>query len=454
MEWRIDFADVMLGGGFDVVIANPPYVRQEEIVPKTYKDALVKQYGDAAVARSDLYCYFYARGLQLLRDGGTHVFVCSNSWLDVGYGAKLQEHLLSNAQVPAIYESALERQFATADINTIISVIRKTGNPADGDAIRFVSLRDEFDAALANPAKRREITQTRAALRAAGLAPPDNRGRRKFVGDKWGGKYLRAPDIYHAILKGYGDKLVRLGDVATVRRGVTTGANDFFYLTPERIAEFGIEAEYCRPVMTTPQESRSVAVDPARLPKRLFMCHEDKDDLAGTGALAYIQWGEEQGYHTRSSTKSRPRWYDLGARDNVYLGMNKFVDTTARTFLATQGGLFSDNFQIMPIVGNLPPTRLCAAVNSTLFQLMLNTESRANFGEGVLEIQTYETANLKIANPCLLTAPRNAVFRTDDWDVLTPSPERRQIDNVVFEALDLTQGERDAVYEGVNELGP
>ena len=41
VEWRIDFADVMLNGGFDVVIANPPYVRQEEIAPKTYKEALV-----------------------------------------------------------------------------------------------------------------------------------------------------------------------------------------------------------------------------------------------------------------------------------------------------------------------------------------------------------------------------------------------------------------------------
>ena len=306
VEWRIDFADVMLNGGFDVVIANPPYVRQEEITPKAYKDALTKQYGDATVARSDLYCYFYARGLQLLRDGGMHVFVCSNSWLDVGYGAKLQEHLLKTAHVQAIYESAVQRQFATADINTIISVIRKADTVADGDLTRFVSLRAEFDDALAEPTNRREITQTRAGMRAAGTSG------RKFVGDKWGGKYLRAPDIYHAILNNYGDKLVRLGDVATVRFGIKTGANDFFYLTPERIAEFDIEAEYYRPVMTTPQESRRIAVDPATLPKRLFMCHNDKAELADTGALAYIQWGEKQRYNTRTSVASRQAVVRLG----------------------------------------------------------------------------------------------------------------------------------------------
>lgn len=446
VEWRIDFADVMLNGGFDVVIANPPYVRQEEITPKTYKDALVKQYSDAAVGRSDLYCYFYARGLQLLRDGGMHVFVCSNSWLDVGYGAKLQEHLLKTSHVRTIYESALERQFATADINTIISVIQKVGTTANGDSTRFVSLRDEFDAALADPTKRREIARTRVVLRAAGI------NGRRFVGDKWGGKYLRAPNIYHHILDKCEDQLIRLGDVATVRFGIKTGANRFFYLTPETIEQFGIEARYRRPVMTTPQRWRSVAVSPTDLPNQLFLCHQSKRALAGTGALAYIRWGERQHYDEGASVAARQRWYDLGERDHVYLGMNKLVGTTARTFLASDGLLFSDNFQVMTNHPNVPANQLATAMNSTLFQLMLNTESRANFGEGVLEIQTYETANLRVANPRLLTAPRNAVFRTDDWDVLTPSPARRQIDKLVFDALELTQDERDAVYEGVNEL--
>ncbi len=52
----------------------------------------------------------------------------------------------------------------------------------------------------------------------------------KYIGEKWGAKYLRAPDIYWTILaKGRG-KLVRLGDVAEAQRGFTTGANEFFLL--------------------------------------------------------------------------------------------------------------------------------------------------------------------------------------------------------------------------------
>lgn len=448
VEWRIDFADVMLNGGFDVVVANPPYVRHEDIGPT--KTLLVKQYSDAVTARSDLYCHFYVRGLQLLREGGTHVFVCSNSWLDVGYGARLQEYLLNNAHVQAIYESAVERQFATADINTIISIINKTGT-ADDNLTRFVSLRADFETALNDGDHRREITKTKAELQAGGTAPPDNRNRCKFVGDKWGGKYLRAPDIYHTILNNYGDKLVRLGDVATVISGVKTGANRFFYLTQERIAEFDIEPEYCHLVMTSPQESRSIAVIPAKLPKRIFMCHADKDALAGTGALAYIQWGESQDYHTGTSVKSRRRWYDLGERDASQLALNYVIGTTARTYYFQHGCLVPNVFHTAQCKSN-QPLQLCAALNSTLAQLVINLSGRVNLGGGALKLELYEFGSLQIVNPQLLSEPDTGQLTSVDWDVLTPSPVRRSIDDGVFDALGMTAGEQEAVYAGVTEL--
>ena len=258
IDWRIEFGEVFNENlGFDVAIANPPYVRQEDIGAS--KAELTGLYSDAAVARSDLYCYFYARALQLLAHGGSHVFVCSNSWLDVGYGAKLQEYLLKNAHVRDIFESAVERQFSTADINTIISVIRK-GQPDESALTRFVSLRDEFDRAVGDASLRRELIRTRDALFSAGTEGT------KYTGDKWGGKYLRAPDIYHHILDTKADKLVRLGDVAEVRFGIKTGANEFFYLDQANIDQWGIEPEFLRPVMTSPQESRSLLVDPSTLP--------------------------------------------------------------------------------------------------------------------------------------------------------------------------------------------
>ena len=404
VEWRVDFADIYAGGGFDIVIANPPYVRQEEIQPPDYKDRLIKAYDAAAVKTSDLYCYFYARALQLLKPGGMHLFVCSNSWLDVGYGAKLQEYLLDNATVTAIYESAVERQFSTAAINTVISILRR-GQAADRHETRFIRLLENLDNAVQPGGEKRIITKTASELRAAGTDPekvkPANRngkgGNSGYVGDKWGGKHLRGLDIYHHILDKCDAKMVRLGDVSAVRFGIKSGVNDFFYLTPEVIARWGIESEFRRPVMTSPQESRGIIIDPNRLRRQLFMCHQDKAELTGTRALTYIEWGEAQGYHSVRSVSSRPRWYDLGSRGDVPLGMNNLVGNTAYTYFPTPSILFTHNFQIFQPVGE--PANLCAAMNSMPFQLVVGTQGIVNYGGGVLRVEVYETKNLRIVNP-------------------------------------------------------
>ena len=65
----------------------------------------------------------------------------------------------------------------------------------------------------------------------------------KYTGAKWG-KYLRAPDIFFKILEKGKGKLVPLKQIAEVRRGFTTGANEFFYLTEEEIKRRGIEKEF------------------------------------------------------------------------------------------------------------------------------------------------------------------------------------------------------------------
>ena len=449
VDWRVAFSEVFANkGGFDVAIANPPYVRYQE-TSADYKRALKPLYSKATVGQSDLYCYFYVRALELLRDGGTHIFVCSNSWLDVRYGAKLQEYLMGNAHVCTIYESAVERQFSTADINTIISVIEKTA-PRDGDETRFVSLRGEFDVALSDTNRRREVIKRRRDLLDASLAPPDSRGRRKFVGDKWGAKYLRAPGIYHHVMNEYRTNLIRLGDVASAKRGIITGANAFFFLDDERIAEWGIEQEFLRPVMRTPQETRSLIVNPERLKHKAFICRVEKGILAGTAALEYIEWGESQGFHRKSAPAARKVWYRLPIKQ-ASMGVNIFIGETARTVFTTRDTLFSDNFHAISSA-NVQREKICALMNSTFGQLVINLESRTNFGQGVLEIQTYEVEGLSIVNPDHLSGLDKAILSGADWDVLAPSRARLALDAAVFDALGLTVGEREAVYQAVREL--
>ena len=433
-NWMFGFTD-----GFDVVIGNPPYVRQEKI--KHLKPTFKKRYS-CYTGTADLYVYFYERGLQLLNAKGIHTFICSNSWLDVNYGAPLQKHLLENTNSTVICHSEAKREFESADINTIVSIIRN-GTPDADSHIRFITFKTFIgDPNLDN---RRERACLHVDLKREGTRDG------KYAGDKWGGKYLRAPDIYWTILEKGKDKLVRLGDVAEVRRGFTTGANDFFYLDDQRIQQWGIEGKFLKSVIKSPRECKSILVDPSQLQFKLFMCHEDKTALDGTAALEYIDWGESQGYHRRPSCRGRARWWDLGKREIPDLSFNYLISSTARTLFTRDCCYTSDNFQEIHTDSALT-LPLCASLNSSLFQLMVNMAGRSNFGGGLLKIQTYEVSELLCLDPKLFVFENEAIFASTAWEMLKPSDDRRSLDEIIFDTLNLTQGERDGVYEAVVNL--
>jgi TaqI-like C-terminal specificity domain/Eco57I restriction-modification methylase len=100
VDWAVQFAEVFAVGGFDVVLANPPYVRQELI--RDQKPALKRVYGDLFSGTADLYVYFYYRALQLLRPGGMLVFISSNKWMRAAYATGLRRLLGEKAAVWSI----------------------------------------------------------------------------------------------------------------------------------------------------------------------------------------------------------------------------------------------------------------------------------------------------------------------------------------------------------------
>ena len=504
--WDIAFVEIFAGekSGFDIVIGNPPYVRQESIADpnlprervttenkKAYKAKLARSVYQAfprffnyrrgrdstpdnpslAVshkldAKSDLYIYFYFHGLSLLNPKGAFCFITSNSWLDVGYGKDLQEFTLKHCHIKQIIDNQARRSFASADVNTVICLFSAPDEKHESgldQTTRFVAFKTPFegilDAVIFEEVEEAEERHSTPEHRIFPISQrdlleegsDDAAPRAKYTGDKWGGKYLRAPDIYWTILEKGKDKLVRLGDVAEVRRGFTTGANDFFYLDDQRIQEWGIEEEFLKPVIKSPRECRSILIDPSQLKFKLFKCGADKADLAGTAALEYIEWGESEGFDQRPSCRARARWWDLGERHIPRLSFNYLISSTARTLYAPDGCYTSDNFQEVHIDSCLA-LPLCVSLNSSLFQLMVNMAGRSNFGGGLLKIQTYEVSELLCLDPRTVAFEDEAMFTSSSWEMLQPSDDRRALDAIIFDALSLTQGERDGVYEAVIHL--
>jgi adenine-specific DNA-methyltransferase len=96
-QYHLHFRDVFESkGGFDIVIGNPPYVRQEAI--KDLKPALQAEY-DCYTGVADLYVYFYEQGLRLLKPKGYLSYISSNKYFRAGYGEKLRKYLAANSQI-------------------------------------------------------------------------------------------------------------------------------------------------------------------------------------------------------------------------------------------------------------------------------------------------------------------------------------------------------------------
>lgn len=92
--WPVAFPEVFQDGGFDIVLANPPYVRQEKLDPadqEVWKEAFPEVYAGTA----DILVYFYARAVQILRPGGWLSFITSNKYMRAAYGQGIRGHLSS-----------------------------------------------------------------------------------------------------------------------------------------------------------------------------------------------------------------------------------------------------------------------------------------------------------------------------------------------------------------------
>ncbi len=128
-EWRFEFPEALDDEGdflgFDCIIGNPPYIRQEHI--KDLKPLLQKQYHDFYNSTADIYTYFFALAYHLLKEKGFNAFITSNKYARAKYGAKLREWLLKKTTLVSYMELNALKVFESATVDTsIMSFIKQT----------------------------------------------------------------------------------------------------------------------------------------------------------------------------------------------------------------------------------------------------------------------------------------------------------------------------------------
>ena len=264
--------------------------------------------------------------------------------------------------------------------------------------------------------------------------------------ERWGA-LLRAPAI---LLRPSPPTLAPLGRWAVVQRGHTTGANDFFYLDPRRAAEWDIAPQYRRPLL---KSLRGIA--------RLRLGADDcRHELLAippgapleAGVAAYVAWGEARGIHRRTTCAGRQPWYCLATQPGSRLLLAKGVWRRHFAPLADAPLAIDQQLYAVRLAEAWLPAA-AALLNSAWFALQCEMHGRVNFGEGVLWLAAYELAEIRLPDLAALGDGARGELAAAHARLMAAGapvgdgleqPDRRALDELVFDLVGLSAGERRA----------
>ena len=227
-SWQQAFPDVFAQGGFDVVLGNPPYVRQELLSPlKPYLEKRFEVYHGVA----DLYCYFFERGLRLLKEGGRMGYISSSTFFKTNSGKPLREYLAKNATLEHVVDFGDNQIFeGVTTYPAILTMVNQA--PARDHAIHFWNV-DELPS-----------SNFRATYRKKAATYPQHH----LDGQSWELEDPRLKALRDKIRKG---KPTLKEVYGSPYRGVLTGRNEAFVIdraTRDRlVAEDPKSAEVLKP---------------------------------------------------------------------------------------------------------------------------------------------------------------------------------------------------------------
>jgi len=477
-------------------------------------------------AKSDLYVYFYFHGLSLLAEKGAFCFITSNSWLDVGYGKDLQEFLLRHGHARMVIDNQVKRSFKEAYVNTVMVLLARPDDAREEGpkrTARFVMFKVPFDQVLSpvvfeeieEAAERKSTTEYRVCplgqaklLAEGGERMPEEEARTeespaaktkpagplikvaRYIGNKWGGRYLRAPDIYWYMLERHAESIAPLGSVMKVWLGAMTGYNPFFYvrvpggLQPRsKIVrcinghkhEFEIERRWLAPIV------KDLGLCDSLIPKgshETIACLNAPSDMAGLkGTLCekYLRWGERvpivikqgrfkgktvKGVQNLQFFKNRRPWWSIPSAmlAPAEVALVKLAGPVHKlAWLDPPAAIDQSFYGLAAAESVIGVASLCC----TWTVLAKEIHGRRAMGGGGLQMGTLDLRRMPIISPSCLTQQsgdfaaalrRIGSRRWCDAVRETEETDRRRLDGIVFDRLKLSRGEREAIYEAVVDL--
>ncbi|HUU70526.1 MAG TPA: N-6 DNA methylase [Planctomycetota bacterium] len=487
-----DFFSVTPAAEFDAIVGNFPFVRQElmarkDAIRKLVQAEWLEEFLEIRTlsGRPDLYLYFFLHAARFLREGGRMAVISGNSWLHVPYGRPLRRFLLTRMSLRLVLESRAEVWFPNTVVNAVVTVADKL--PAGSDhRVRFVQASEPLAAndawantmvrpypmndggadirTWANTMVRPYAAEAGCDASAFPAAWPVRETPASVLAadDDWHCR-LRAPAIFYEIIERAAGRLVPLRSVARIKRGITTGLNEFFFIGKSRAAELGIEPEFLVPVIASLKNVKSLVLRPEHATHCLLAVDRPGARLAGTNAMAYIlQFERSDSFRADSPTlRSRAEWFRLKLPSPADLLLLRFRRERHFSPANPAGMIAGDTVFTASALSRANAPLLWAAANCTLFHFFAEVGGRDNMGGGFLTTYGPELRALRVpAPPCLrpLEPQLSAAFnRLAVRDVTTMEhelsrPDRRALDELIWQALGLPPNMLDELYRTFGQM--
>lgn len=385
---------------FDAVVGNPPFIRYQYLPPlfQDRAEAIFKRFDCKFTKHTNAWVSFVLACFELLKPGGRLAMVVPAEIIHVMHAQSLRAHLGENAKRLVVIDPEELWFEGTLQGAVLLLVEKKSAKTDHAEGLGIYPVKGRSFLSL-DP---EEVFNKPQAMNG------------KTVEGKWT-RALLAPSTRSLL-----DELIdaemarRFDDVAQVDVGIVTGANKFFLVGDDTVAQYGLEkwahpmfgrSEHCPGVVYDDNQHRANA-DEGKPTN--FIWFQDQAVEKTKSGREYIKRGEQENLHTRYKCRIRRPWYAVPSVYATEVGMLKRSHDTPRLILNKVGAFTTDTaYRIRTKEGSAEQLVYCFL--NGLTALSAELEGR-HYGGGVLELVPSEIEKL------LLPPPSKITPRVDELD--------------------------------------
>ncbi len=387
---------------FNLHLVNPPYVRHHHLNPETkqvLQDKIKASVGLNLSGLAGLYCYFLLIAHRWLAQDGFGVWLIPSVFMDVKYGEIVKRYLIEQVSLRHVHRFDAEAlQFDDALVSSTVLIFQKRKPKQEGE-VTF-----SLGGSLKTPHTYARIRQRHLAQASKWTSLP-NKSMRYAVRD------------VHQL-----NKTTTIGDFFKIRRGLATGANQFFILRRCVASDKGLPEQFLRPILPSHRYLNNEKIFatgdgfPLVQPSLVLLdCDLEESEIGVYPPLkAYLDWGKSQGFADRYITRHRRPWFKQEHRPAApilcsYMSRTKSGDSGLR-FFRNYSQATSSNVYLM-LYPNQEVQQACknnVDLLTHLFDLLKQTKDEyllyegRTYGGGLNKIEPKELARVPLPEDPLL----------------------------------------------------